>query len=228
MVDASGTAGVRGVSSKWTYDASGEYGHNSFAFTIGDTLNVSLGPTMPPNKTAVRRRHARAQSVRRQRRRQPAVHRRQPCRAGQRRVRRASIAARTTRSTPASRTPTETAASPNQFGGRAAIGAQVFPGFRPSNEVDASRNSVAGYVDVEGDVIKWLRLGLAGRAEHYSDFGRHARRQADGARPARSALRLPRLDQHRLPRAVARPVVLLVDGDELREPRVRDSCRSSR
>jgi hypothetical protein len=47
----------------------------------------------------------------------------------------------------------------------------VFPGFRPSNEVDASRNSVAGYVDVEGDVIKWLRLGLAGRAEHYDDFG---------------------------------------------------------
>jgi iron complex outermembrane receptor protein len=61
---------------------------------------------------------------------------------------------------------------PNQFGGRAAIGAQVFPGFRPSNEVDESRGSVAGYVDVEGNVIKWLRLGLAGRAEHYSDFGR--------------------------------------------------------
>ena len=47
----------------------------------------------------------------------------------------------------------------------------MFPGFRPSNEVDESRNSVAGYVDVEGDVIKWLRLGVAGRAEHYSDFG---------------------------------------------------------
>ena len=60
---------------------------------------------------------------------------------------------------------------PDRFGGRAAIGAQVFPGFRPSNEVDESRNSVAGYVDVEGDVIGWLRLGVAGRAEHYSDFG---------------------------------------------------------
>ena len=51
VVDASGTAGVRGLFNKWTYDASGEYGHNSFAFTIGDTLNVSLGPSMPPNKT---------------------------------------------------------------------------------------------------------------------------------------------------------------------------------
>jgi iron complex outermembrane receptor protein len=47
----------------------------------------------------------------------------------------------------------------------------VFPGFRPSNEVDASRNSVAGYVDVEGDVLNWLRLGGAGRVERYSDFG---------------------------------------------------------
>ena len=59
----------------------------------------------------------------------------------------------------------------NQFGGRAAIGAQVFPGFRPSNEVSASRHSVAGYVDVEGDLVRWLRIGAAGRGEHYSDFG---------------------------------------------------------
>ena len=28
-----------------------------------------------------------------------------------------------------------------------------------------------GYVDVEGDALRWLRIGLAGRAEHYSDFG---------------------------------------------------------
>ena len=30
---------------------SGEYGQNSFDFTIGNTLNVSLGPSVPPNKT---------------------------------------------------------------------------------------------------------------------------------------------------------------------------------
>ena len=54
---------------------------------------------------------------------------------------------------------------------RAPAGAQVFPGFRPSNAVDASRDSVAGYVDLEADVHKKIRLGLAGRFEHYSDFG---------------------------------------------------------
>ena len=60
---------------------------------------------------------------------------------------------------------------PNQFGGRAAAGAQVFPGFQPSNEVDVSRNSRAVYVDVEGDVLSQVRLGVAGRYEHFSDFG---------------------------------------------------------
>src|SRR4030095_5195097 len=51
VVDASGAVGVRGMYEKWNYDLSGQYGHNSFAFTIGDTLNVSLGPSVPPNKT---------------------------------------------------------------------------------------------------------------------------------------------------------------------------------
>jgi len=47
----------------------------------------------------------------------------------------------------------------------------VFPGFRPSNEVDAARRSIAGYADVEWDLAAWFRLGVAGRAERYSDFG---------------------------------------------------------
>jgi iron complex outermembrane receptor protein len=60
---------------------------------------------------------------------------------------------------------------PPRGGAPAAIGAQVFPGFRPTNEVNESRDSVAAYVDAEGDVARWLRIGAAGRAEHYSDFG---------------------------------------------------------
>ena len=51
VVDGSATAGVRGAFFGWSTDASGGYGHNSFAFTIGNTLNTSLGPTSPPNKT---------------------------------------------------------------------------------------------------------------------------------------------------------------------------------
>ena len=60
---------------------------------------------------------------------------------------------------------------PDQFGGRAAPGIQVFPGFRPSNEVDASRSNVAAYVDVETHLSERFLLGLAGRFEHYTDVG---------------------------------------------------------
>ena len=170
VTDASGTAGVRGVVNRWTYDASGQYGHNSFAFTIGDTLNVSLGPTFPPNKTQFdagtlqlnqfagnldvsRPFHVAGASGpinialgAEYRHENYQIHAGEPdsYRDGGAR---------------------------NQFGGPSAIGAQVFPGFRPSNEVNESRDSVAGYVDVEGDVIRWLRLGVAARGEHYSDFG---------------------------------------------------------
>jgi iron complex outermembrane receptor protein len=50
-------------------------------------------------------------------------------------------------------------------------GAQVFPGFKPSNTVDKGRNSVAIYTDLEYDVTeKWLLNGAL-RFENYSDFG---------------------------------------------------------
>ncbi|CAM4154241.1 TonB-dependent receptor [Flavobacterium weaverense] len=50
-------------------------------------------------------------------------------------------------------------------------GAQVFPGFRPSNAIDKSRNSFALYTDLEYDVTeKWLVNGAL-RFENYSDFG---------------------------------------------------------
>lgn len=50
-------------------------------------------------------------------------------------------------------------------------GAQVFPGFRPDNEVNRFRSSVAAYADVEMDITEKLLLSLAGRFENYSDFG---------------------------------------------------------
>ncbi|MDE2427596.1 MAG: TonB-dependent receptor [Burkholderiales bacterium] len=55
------------------------------------------------------------------------------------------------------------------FGGNA--GSQGFPGFQPSDRTDRSRNSIAGYVDIETDVTNRLKLQTAVRGEHYSDFG---------------------------------------------------------
>ena len=50
-------------------------------------------------------------------------------------------------------------------------GAQVFPGFSPSNAISALRNSVAAYADLELDVTEAFLISAALRAENYSDFG---------------------------------------------------------
>ncbi len=56
-------------------------------------------------------------------------------------------------------------------GGLGAVGAQVFPGFKPSDAGAHTRNSKSVYLDFEQNLTdKWL-VDLAGRFEDYSDFG---------------------------------------------------------
>ena len=50
-------------------------------------------------------------------------------------------------------------------------GAQVFPGYQPANAVDETRSVFSGYVDVESDITDKFLVNVAGRFEHYSDFG---------------------------------------------------------
>jgi len=57
------------------------------------------------------------------------------------------------------------------FGGTRPGGIQVFPGFKPENEVDSYRNSVAAYVDAEADFSENFRATAALRYENFSDFG---------------------------------------------------------
>lgn len=52
-----------------------------------------------------------------------------------------------------------------------ASGAQVFPGFRPANEVDENRTAVGAYIDLEASVTERLLGSVALRAEDYDDFG---------------------------------------------------------
>ena len=170
VTDLSGTGGLRGLLGRWTYDVSAGGGHNSFAFTIANSLNTSLGPTLALNRTTfdagtlvLNQFVANADLSR------PVAIR------GFAKPVNVAIGAETRRENYRI-----VAGEPdsyrdggvlNQAGDPAAIGAQVFPGFRPSNAVDQSRGSVAGYLDVEGDLFRWLRVGAAGRGERYSDFG---------------------------------------------------------
>lgn len=53
----------------------------------------------------------------------------------------------------------------------AASGAQVFPGFRPENQIRASRDAVGAFIDLEAELTSQLLASAAVRAERYSDFG---------------------------------------------------------
>ena len=50
-------------------------------------------------------------------------------------------------------------------------GIQVFPGFRPENEISETRDAFSAYADAEFDVGEMLLLSPAVRYENYSDFG---------------------------------------------------------
>ncbi|OSZ68717.1 TonB-dependent receptor [Sphingomonas sp. IBVSS2] len=52
-----------------------------------------------------------------------------------------------------------------------APGAQGFGGFSPLNAIERSRKNVSGYLDIEAQITDKLLIGLAGRGEHYTDFG---------------------------------------------------------
>jgi iron complex outermembrane receptor protein len=61
-----------------------------------------------------------------------------------------------------------TAGEPSSYYG---AGAQSFDGYTPFDQSKHSRDNYAGYVDLATDPIANLHVDLAGRYEHYSDFG---------------------------------------------------------
>ena len=63
------------------------------------------------------------------------------------------------------------AGDPNSYIGS---GAQSYPGFQPADASIHSRKNYAGYVDLSTKPIDQLRVDLAGRFEHYDDFGSKA------------------------------------------------------
>jgi len=50
-------------------------------------------------------------------------------------------------------------------------GPQSFPGFTPSDAGSHSRKNYAGYIDLAVAPIEELQIDVAGRVEHYTDFG---------------------------------------------------------
>lgn len=164
--DYSAAGGVRGIVNNLFWDLSAQYGHNRFDFDIRNSLNVSLGPTSKTSFYAgsLEFTHYTANA--------DLTREFEVGLAGPLNIA-GGLEYRHENFTQLEGEPDSyrDGGVPNQFGGRAAPGAQVFPGFRPSNAVDADRESYAVYLDFEADVLKPLRIGVAGRFEDFSDFG---------------------------------------------------------
>jgi iron complex outermembrane recepter protein len=166
VVDASLTGGMRGQLATWFYDLSAGYGQNKFDFHVTNSLNSSLGPTSQTNFYAGSVEDSLLSTN---------LDVSRPFQLGLAGPVNVAWGLEFRRDTWE-----QFAGEPNSYinggvrnqnGGNPIAGAQVFPGYQPSNEVDVSRNSKAIYLDLEGDVLPKLRLGLAGRFEDFSDFG---------------------------------------------------------
>ncbi len=163
--DLSVALGVRGEVSDWNYDLSVVYGRNAFQFGVENSFNTSFGGANSSRKFD-------AGSLRfGQTTFNLDIQREVPFLAnglsiafgGEYRDENFRIVAGELQSFAAG----PFAASPFN----AVSGSQVFPGFRPANEVDASRNSYAAYLELESDLTDALTVQAAGRYERFSDFG---------------------------------------------------------
>ncbi len=167
VTDYSAAFGTRWELGAWQMDTSLVYGLNEMEFTIDHTLNRSIGPTSKTkfdaggfdydqlvlNVSGVRPVEVSAFAS--------------PLNIA------VGLEARR-------ETYSISAGEPDSFrnggerlpdGNPAAPGAQVFPGFRPSNAVNEDRTAVGAYIDLEANLTQALLASIAVRGETYSDFG---------------------------------------------------------
>lgn len=172
--DISLTAGVKGLLGQWNYDISNSMGQNSIRFDITNTLNASLPiGTSPTQFRAGELRFSQNTT-------NLDINRKFAFGTGKSSVN-VAVGAEHRIDDYQIRAGEELSYSFGQpsrgIPGRrigtsfTAAGAQVFPGFTPSNALDKSRNNTGVYLDLEGEFGPRLLLSAAGRYEDYSDFG---------------------------------------------------------
>jgi iron complex outermembrane receptor protein len=166
IVDISAAAGIRGAVGEWDYDLSAVYGSNRLDYAVTNSVNTSLGGTASNRRFNAGGLRSGQTSVNLDIRRDLNLgigNSVSLAFGGEYRNENYRIVAGELQSYvngPFSSPP---------FG--AAGGSQVFPGFRPANETDVSRDSFAGYVELDADISDAFAVQLAGRYEHFSDFG---------------------------------------------------------
>ena len=191
LKDWAGTVGVSGELGGWKTDLSLGYGHNEFFYTVRDSLNTSFGPQSQSTFDAggldfgqwlanldVSRQFdvglAGPLSV--------AVggeyrHENFKITPGELqsfalgpffRAAFVTTAANCTAQGGVFSATTSVCSFP---GRQAPAGAQGFPGIPPASETDESRHSWSAYAELDGELFDDFTATVAGRFEHYSDFG---------------------------------------------------------
>jgi iron complex outermembrane receptor protein len=163
--DIAAAAGIKGELGSWGYDLSLNYGSNRYDFGVENSFNTSLGGLASPRKFYAGGTRAGQTVVNLDVQRDLDFGLAKPVSlaiGAEYRNENYKIVAGDVASY---------IAGPFFFTNGAPGGAQVFPGFAPSTTVDASRNSVAAYVELDADLTDALSVQAAGRYEHYSDFG---------------------------------------------------------
>ena len=192
LKDYAGTIGVKGELAGFKTDLSIGRGHNSFDYEVNDTLNTSFGPASQSSFDAGGLRYgqtvANLDFVK-----EYALGLAKPLSVGfgtefrreDFQIRpgefqsyaigplfRASIPNTTLANCTAQQGVFNATTSVCSFPGRAAgAGAQGFPGIPANSKTDVDRHSYAGYLEFDTDPIAGLTTTLAGRYEHFSDFG---------------------------------------------------------
>ena len=170
ILDYSATGGAKGSVMGWLWDLSALYGKNTFAYDITNTNNASLGAASPTKFYAGKMGFGQLTSnLDLVRTFDVGFHAPLNVATGVE-FRRDDYQIERGEEGSYVDGRARVLDGPNA-GNATAPGSQVFPGFRPSDETDASRSNFAGYIDLEANLSERWLVGLAARAEKYSDFG---------------------------------------------------------
>jgi len=178
ILDKSVAVGIKGTSkSGWNTDFSNTYGSNSFAFTIVNTSNASLGAASPSVFDAgsfIFQQNTSNLDISKYH--DDIFSGLNVAFGAEYRVDNFQIFAGkedsyTTYDNNGIPTVGGVGGATNALGESLDGTSQVFGGFTPQNATNKFRNSIGAYVDLEADITETFLLSLATRYESYSDFG---------------------------------------------------------
>ncbi|SDQ05041.1 TonB-dependent receptor [Flagellimonas zhangzhouensis] len=180
IVDKSAAFGIKGMLGDWNVDFSNSYGKNTFLYRVTNSNNASLVNSTPfeadsggfnysENTTNFDLSHFYEETMAGLNIAFGAEYRVENYAivAGEE----ASYTQYNVQGNPHDPTDPDSMVPVDFFGNSRPGGIQVFPGFKPANEVDAFRNTIAGYFDIEADFTESVLLSGAVRYENFSDFG---------------------------------------------------------